>query len=388
MAPRCPRAMRSSASVPRSRIRSPSCTPCRPIRALFAFVNRAHRLAACRFPEGAARSPLATGDEQDGARQDSRRSAVGRASPHATTSLDAETLQVYARERDFSGTTCCGRARASGIRLSRAIRIRYSLNGSISRARHTITANWRSRWLASQSSYYRVVLSVSIALAMAAALTAEGPVAKAAVVKKPAPRTAWGDPDLTGIWTGSTITPLERPSEFAGKEFLTEQEAAGLEKRALDARADGPPPPGDPGTYNQIWFDPASKVVPSRRTSLIVDPRDGRIPFTAAGRAAQTRSRARYGKGPFDSWLDLDTGERCLTDGLPLYFAGYNNNYQFFQSPSSVVILHELYHEARVIYTDGRPHANIRHWLGDSRGRWEGNTLVVDTINFAAAGKR
>ena len=134
----------------------------------------------------------------------------------------------------------------------------------------------------------------SIALAMAAILTAERPVAKAAVVTKPAPRTAWGDPDLTGIWTGSTITPLERPSEFAGKEFLTEQEAAALEKRALDARADGPPPPGDPGTYNQVWFDPASKVVPSRRTSLIVDPRDGRIPFTAEGRAAQTRSRAPH----------------------------------------------------------------------------------------------
>jgi hypothetical protein len=229
-------------------------------------------------------------------------------------------------------------------------------------------------------------LSVSIALAMPAALTAalivESPVAKAAAAKKPAPRTAWGDPDLTGIWTGSTITPLERPSELAGKEFLTEQEAADLEKRALAARADGPPPPGDPGTYNQVWFDPASKVVPSRRTSLIVDPRDGRIPFNAAGRAAQTRARARYGKGPFDSSLDLDTGERCLTDGLPLYFSGYNNNYQFFQSASSVVILHELYHEARVIYLDGRPHANIRRWLGDSRGHWEGNTLVVDTINL------
>jgi hypothetical protein len=139
-------------------------------------------------------------------------------------------------------------------------------------------------------------LSVSIALAMPAALTAalivESPVAKAAAAKKPAPRTAWGDPDLTGIWTGSTITPLERPSELAGKEFLTEQEAADLEKRALAARADGPPPPGDPGTYNQVWFDPASKVVPSRRTSLIVDPRDGRIPYNAAGRAAQTRPRA------------------------------------------------------------------------------------------------
>jgi len=223
-------------------------------------------------------------------------------------------------------------------------------------------------------------LGLAIAVAKPASLTAGRPDVKAA--GKAAPRTAWGDPDLTGIWTGSTITPLERPGELAGREFLTEQEAADLEKRAIAARADGPPPPGDPGTYNQVWFDPSSKVVPSRRTSLIVDPRDGRIPFTAEGRAAQARSRARYGKGPFDSSLDLDTGERCLTDGLPLYFGGYNNNYQFFQSPSSVVIFHELYHEARVIHIDGRPHANIRQWLGDSRGRWEGNTLVVDTVNF------
>jgi hypothetical protein len=224
-------------------------------------------------------------------------------------------------------------------------------------------------------------LALSITVAMPA-LTAQRPAADAAAVQKPAPRTPWGDPDLTGIWTGSTITPLERPSEFAGKEFLSEQEAAVLERRALEARVDRPPPPGDPGTYNQIWFDPASRVVPSRRTSLIVDPRDGRIPFTPEGRAAQIRSRARYGKGPYDSWLDLDTGERCLTDGLPIYFTGYNNNYQIFQSPSAVVILHELYHEVRVIYIDGRRHANVRQWLGDSRGHWEGNTLVVDTINF------
>jgi hypothetical protein len=231
-------------------------------------------------------------------------------------------------------------------------------------------------------AFHLGTLIVCFALVMSVTFRAEGPTTKTAAAKKPAARTAWGDPDLTGIWTGSTITPLERPDQFAGKEFLTEEEAAALEKRALESRADGPPPAGDPGTYNQVWFDPASKVVPSRRTSLITDPRDGKIPFTAVGRAAQLRARGRYGKGPFNSALDLDTGERCLTDGLPLYFSGYNNNYQFFQSPSSIVILHELYHEARVIYTDGRPHSNIRRWLGDSRGHWEGNTLVVDTANF------
>jgi hypothetical protein len=205
--------------------------------------------------------------------------------------------------------------------------------------------------------------------------------------KKTAPLTAWGDPDLTGIWTGSTITPLERPKEFAGRAFLTEQEASALEKRALDDRADRPPPPGDPGTYNQIWFDPSSKVVPNRRTSLIVDPADGRIPFTSEGQIAQTRSRGRYGKGPFNSFLDLDTGERCLTDGMPIYFGGYNNNYQIFQEPGFIVIVHELYHERRVISLDGRPHSRVRQWLGDSRGHWEGQTLVVETTNFLDKGR-
>ena len=205
--------------------------------------------------------------------------------------------------------------------------------------------------------------------------------------KKTVPMTAWGDPDLTGIWTGSTITPLERPKEFAGRAFLTEQEASALERRALDDRADRPPVPGDPGTYNQIWFDPSSKVVPNRRTSLIVDPADGRIPFTSQGQAAQSRSRGRYGKGPFNSFLDLDTGERCLTDGMPIYFGGYNNNYQIFQEPGFIVIVHELYHERRVISLDGRPHSRVRQWLGDSRGHWEGQTLVVETTNFLDKGR-
>ena len=207
-----------------------------------------------------------------------------------------------------------------------------------------------------------------------------------AAAKKAPPMTAWGDPDLAGIWTGSTITPLERPREFAGKAFLTEQEVAALEKRALENRADRPPVAGDPGTYNQIWFDPSSKVLPNRRTSLIVDPPDGLIPFTPEGQRAQARSRARYGKGPFNSFLDLDTGERCLTDGMPIYFAGYNNNYQIFQEPGFIVMVHELYHERRVISLDRRPHSRVRQWLGDSRGHWEGQTLVVDTINFLDKG--
>jgi hypothetical protein len=177
---------------------------------------------------------------------------------------------------------------------------------------------------------------------------------------------------------------LERPEQFAGREFLTEAEAAAIEERAARERVDRPPKAGDPGTYNQIWFDPASTVVPTRRTSLIVDPPDGRLPFTEEGRRHQTRSSARYGVGPRDSWVDLDTGERCLTDGMPLpYWTGYNNNYQLFQSRDYVVILAEMFRDRRIIPLDGRSHGRIPQWLGDSRGRWEGDTLVVETTGFA-----
>ena len=198
-------------------------------------------------------------------------------------------------------------------------------------------------------------------------------------------RTAWGDPDLQGTWTGSTITPLERPRQFAGKPFLTVEEAAALEARA---RAEGgterAATAGDPGTYNQIWFDPSSAVVPDRRTSLIVDPPDGRIPFTPEGLAHDSRSSARYGVGARDSHLDLDTGERCLSDGVPIpYWSGYNNNYQILQTQQYVVIIAEMFRDRRIIPLDGRPRTNIPQWLGESRGRWEGGTLVVETTNFA-----
>jgi hypothetical protein len=216
--------------------------------------------------------------------------------------------------------------------------------------------------------------------------TAQSSVEKAplgSAPRKAAPRTPWGDPDVQGVWTGSTLTPLERPRELAAKEFLTETEAAALERRAAEGRVDAPPRPGDPGTYNQIWFDPGTKVVPSRRTSLVIDPPDGRIPFTPHGRAHTTASAVRYGVGPFTSHLDLDTGERCLTDGVPIWFSGYNNNYQIFQTPEYVVIVHELYRELRVIPLNTGPRRSIPQWQGEGRGRWEGPTLVVETTNFA-----
>ena len=201
------------------------------------------------------------------------------------------------------------------------------------------------------------------------------------------PRTAWGEPDLQGVWTNATITRLERPEGFAGREFLTKEEMAELERRAAQNQfIDRDPRAGDPGTYNQVWFDRGTRVVASGRTSLILDPPDGRIPWNPEARKHYERSRARYGVGPFESWLDMDTGERCLTDGLPMVpTQGYNMNYRILQTPGYVVILHEMYHEFRIIPLDGRPHLGPEtpQWLGDARGRWESDTLVVETTNFA-----
>ena len=197
-------------------------------------------------------------------------------------------------------------------------------------------------------------------------------------------RTPWGDPDLQGIWTGSTITPMQRPEKFAGKTSMTEAEAAELEKAALADQVDRPPEAGSPGTYNQIWFDPSSKLLADRRTSLIVDPPDGRIPFTTEGAKAEELSRKSYGKGNYDTWLGMDTGERCLTDGPPISSGGYNNNYQIIQGPGYVTILHELYRELRIIPLDGRPASTIQNLTGNPRGRWEGDTLVVESSNYPA----
>ena len=214
------------------------------------------------------------------------------------------------------------------------------------------------------------IAGVAAALCLAALAHAQETAVRSATG---APRTAWGTPDLQGTWTGSTITPLERPKEFANQPVLTPQEAAALEARARARNAAEPPvPAGDPGTYNQIWFDPSSAVVPDRRTSLIVDPPDGRIPFTPRGRELATRASDHYGTGPRDSHVDFDTGERCLTDGIPIpYWTGYNNNYQIVQTRDHLVIFGEMYHNLRVIPLDGRPRTGVPRWLGESLGRWD-----------------
>jgi len=239
------------------------------------------------------------------------------------------------------------------------------------------------------------VLAVVISVVSLAAVAVEGqaPAAKttAAANTPTPPRTPWGEPDLQGIWNIETITPLERPSQFAGREFLTQEEAAALEREVAQNRVDRPPREGDPGTYNQFWFDRGTRVVGTRRTSLIVDPPDGRIPWKPEvqkreAARAETRRALLEGRAAHESASDLDTGERCLTDGLAMVpLQGYNMNYQILQTPRYVAILHEMFHDVRIIPTDGRPHVgqNIRQWLGDPRGRWEDNTLIVETANFA-----
>jgi hypothetical protein len=206
-------------------------------------------------------------------------------------------------------------------------------------------------------------------------------------------RTPWGDPDVQGLWSTATVTPLQRPVEFANKEFLTDAEVASFEAKIAAERVDRAPREGDPGTYNQHWFDRGTHMGGTHRTSLIVDPPDGRIPpYTPDAdkrvKAEAAARRARLaGKAPFLTWTDLDPGERCITDGLPMLPYAYNNNYLIMQSPGYVAIFHEMFHDYRVVPLDGRPHVGpaIRQWLGDAKGHWEGNTLVVDSTNFSAS---
>ena len=206
------------------------------------------------------------------------------------------------------------------------------------------------------------------------------------------PRTPDGHPDLQGIWDFRSATPLERPARFAGREFMTPDEVVEYERLALE-REDGRPPddarsPQDQSVHPVWWLDYGKKVVKTARTSLIVDPPDGKIPaMTEAGkeRVAARRAEART-HGPADSYENRSLFERCLTRGVPdgMLPGPYNNNMQLLQTPGHVVIFTEMIHDARVIPMDGRPHTSptVRAWMGDSRGRWDGDTLVVDTLNF------
>ena len=231
------------------------------------------------------------------------------------------------------------------------------------------------------------ILVVIIILAPVPA-TVQAQTTVAATPEWTSPQTPWGDPDLQGIWDFRTLTPLERPKEFTGKEFHTDKEVADLERRRQE-RPDGRTPasgPIRPSVHAPWWLDYGTQVVESKRTSLIVDPPDGKIPpLTPEGQEREKNKRAYRHAHPADSWDDRNLFERCITRGLPRLPAGYNNNYQILQTPAYVVTYNEMIHNARIIPLDGRAHLteNIRQWNGDSRARWEGHTLVVDTTNFS-----
>jgi hypothetical protein len=230
----------------------------------------------------------------------------------------------------------------------------------------------------------------AIAVAFVATVHLAGQAAK----PSGAPHTAVAPQDLEGVWSFSTLTPVERTAEFEGKPFLTDAEASAFEKRTMERndrdRRDTSPEADVGGAYNEFWFARGSKLAVLRGrklTSLVVDPPDGRIPALtpeaqkrAAARAAERREHA------LDGPEDRPLGERCLVfnAGPPMMPGPYNNVVQILQMRDYVVIFNEMIHDARVVPLDGRPHLapTVRRWQGDSRGRWEGATLVVDTTNF------
>jgi len=208
-------------------------------------------------------------------------------------------------------------------------------------------------------------------------------------------RTPDGRPDLQGIWTNSTRTPLERPEEFRGRPFITEQEAVAYEKRILTTgnrdRRDGDPEADVARAYNELFFDQGDKLsrIDGRiPTSIIIDPPDGRIPpLTPEAQARVDAMRAYAKQHPADRAQDRALTERCIywaTAGPPMLPGPYNNLYQIYQTPGHVMLLSEMIHEARMIPLDGHPHvpSSVRLWTGDPRGHWEGDTLVIETTNF------
>ena len=201
--------------------------------------------------------------------------------------------------------------------------------------------------------------------------------------KRTVARTPDGQPDLQGTWTNATITPLERPRALGDKAFLTEAEAAAFEKRIAEQRsATDKFGPLASGSYNRFWYDDGTTVLSTRQTSLVVDPPDGQVPVRPSAEARRDDYAARSA----DSYEFMSVWDRCITRGIPgsMFPAGYNNAYQIIQTPGYVTIVYEMIHDARIIPLDNRPPLppRVQLWLGDSRGRWEGDTLVIETRNF------
>ena len=206
-------------------------------------------------------------------------------------------------------------------------------------------------------------------------------------------RTAWGTPDLQGVWDFRTITPLQRPEERADQEFLSEEETANLEQEVLDrnerllnAEARRTEAGGSIGAYNNFWMD--TGTTSTGRTSLIIDPPNGRFPdMTEAGQARAAGQPTSFKDVIYESYTELSNFDRCITGfnaGPPITPAGYNQNMQLFQTENYVAVLTEMVHTTRIIPIDSGAHidGSIRQWSGDSRAHWDGDTLVVETENF------
>ena len=213
------------------------------------------------------------------------------------------------------------------------------------------------------------------------------------------PRTADGKPDLQGIFTFSTITPLQRPDALAGKDSLTVEEAAAFEaaentrlnrdlfdpEKGQPSAGYAPRAQGGVLSYNEFWYERGNALTKDKRTSLVVDPPNGRIPFTETALRMNAEAARKSNSGFADSYTDRSLSDRCImgfNSGPPMISGAYNNNLQILQTPGQFVIVNEMVHNTRIIPTDGRPHGTLRQWAGDSRGRWEGETLVVETLNF------
>jgi len=237
------------------------------------------------------------------------------------------------------------------------------------------------------------LLAEILILGGAGAMALFGQASKAAAF-----RTPWGDPDLQGVWNDATSTPLERPGNVTSRNVLSDEEAADfqaqLEHNLTRDRRDGGADLDVNRAYNEHWMDSRRlKITSDHRTSLVVDPADGRIPPLVPLSAERQKTKgeraaaaARFNAGLPDSFHDFSLPVRCIirTDSPPYLPTIYNNDFQIFQSPGYVVIAPEMIHSARVIPMDGRPHLakSLHQWLGDSRGHWEGETLVVETTNF------
>ncbi|MYD87877.1 MAG: hypothetical protein F4018_06305 [Acidobacteria bacterium] len=245
------------------------------------------------------------------------------------------------------------------------------------------------------SQRFVMVVAMALAATVAAAIPANAQSAEAETVM----RTPDGQPDISGIFTFRTLTPLQRPAALEGQDRLGAEEAAQFEaserirlNRDLFDPETGAPNAGYQSraeggvlSYNEFWYERGIELTADKRTSLVVDPPNGRIPFKPEYQEAAQIRRLNLRNGFADHYTDRSLADRCIMGfnaGPPMVSSAYNNNVQIFQAPGYVVILNEMVHNARIIPIDGRPHGELPQWSGDSRGRWEGETLVVETKNF------